>query len=90
MALPEGLFILGDAACSFNPIYGQGMSVAACGAVTLRQLMDEAVNIHEEVGKRRLALKGVNKASLQPSWSSCSGACFDRPYSWPIGSCNNI
>lgn len=33
--MPEGLIVIGDALCSFNPIYGQGMTTGSMAAVTL-------------------------------------------------------
>jgi 2-polyprenyl-6-methoxyphenol hydroxylase-like FAD-dependent oxidoreductase len=36
-AVPEGLVVLGDAVATYNPVHGQGMSVAALGALALRR-----------------------------------------------------
>jgi 2-polyprenyl-6-methoxyphenol hydroxylase-like FAD-dependent oxidoreductase len=40
-AMPDGLIIMGDAACAFNPIYGQGMTLAALEAVTLNEMLNK-------------------------------------------------
>lgn len=38
---PDGLFVVGDAIASFNPIYGQGMSSAAMQVETLNEILKQ-------------------------------------------------
>jgi 2-polyprenyl-6-methoxyphenol hydroxylase-like FAD-dependent oxidoreductase len=49
---PDGYLVFGDAISSFNPIYGQGMSVSALQAVELAKELDSAAG---NLGKRFFA-----------------------------------
>jgi 2-polyprenyl-6-methoxyphenol hydroxylase-like FAD-dependent oxidoreductase len=64
---PEGYLVFGDALCSFNPIYGQGMTVAAMEAVALGECLAN--------GRDRLAKHFFAKASkiIDISWSAAVG-----------------
>ena len=44
--LPDNFLLLGDAVCAFNPVYGQGMTIAALGALTLQQTLCEQRRLH--------------------------------------------
>ena len=40
-SLPKNFLALGDSVCAFNPVYGQGMTIAAIGALTLHECLSE-------------------------------------------------
>jgi 2-polyprenyl-6-methoxyphenol hydroxylase-like FAD-dependent oxidoreductase len=63
---PDGFIALGDAAATFNPLYGQGMSVAALGARSLAEALEKG-DIHTP-GLAR----GVQRAmarSVEAAWA---------------------
>ncbi|HEV8711397.1 MAG TPA: hypothetical protein VGX03_01040 [Candidatus Binatia bacterium] len=60
-AFPERFLVLGDAICSFNPVYGQGMSVAALQVQALQQLLTERAA--EAQGLEGLALAFFPRAA---------------------------
>ncbi|BAJ26827.1 MULTISPECIES: hypothetical protein [Kitasatospora] len=63
---PAGFLAIGDSSCTFNPVYGQGMTVASLGALALR----EAVHRHGDLGpaavrETRDAIAGVTRNPWQ-------------------------
>ena len=53
---PDGLLAVGDAYCAFNPVYGQGITVAACQALLIRDALqrDRTPVGHGPLETRRL------------------------------------
>jgi 2-polyprenyl-6-methoxyphenol hydroxylase-like FAD-dependent oxidoreductase len=70
---PEGLLVCGDAICSFDPTYGQGMTVSALDAVALRESL---VRGPHDLARRyfRSAAKSIGVA-----WRLSAGSDLDFP-----------
>jgi len=76
---PEGLIVLGDALCSFNPIYGQGMTVSALDAATLDECLREQRRQRGDLaGFPRRFFNKVSKVIDVP-WMFAAGADLMYP-----------
>lgn len=70
---PERLLVIGDAACSFNPVYGQGMTVAAQEALTLR------THLEKGVAPEPLAFLQDINAVIEVPWGISAGSDLAFP-----------
>ncbi|MFE2944162.1 FAD-dependent oxidoreductase [Streptomyces sp. NPDC059255] len=69
---PAGFLATGDALCAFNPVYGQGMTIAALGALALGNALSDP----RRTPTTRRVQRALLKASRQ-AWDLSAGA--DRP-----------
>ena len=77
--VPEGYIVLGDALCSVNPVYGQGMTISALDAITLDQsLKDQRQQRGDLRGLSRRFFKDVSKVIDMP-WMLTAGEDFRYP-----------
>lgn len=78
---PDGFVAIGDAVCAFNPIYGQGMSVAAKEALVLDACLREARRRRPDGNLGGLARRFQQQLpkTIQPIWTIATGEDFRVP-----------
>ena len=70
---PEGLLVFGDAICCFNPIYGQGITLAAIEAEILRECLRQG---NSDVRKR---FYRESAKKIRAAWGTAVGSDLALP-----------
>src|SRR6185369_8251777 len=65
---PRGLLPIADAICRFNPVYGQGMSVAALEACLLRTLLGKLAGDSDPIAALAPAFFAEVQALIETPW----------------------
>ena len=68
-SFPRGLLPIGDAICRFNPVYGQGMSVAALEASLLKRLLEKPRQASDPIAGLAPTFFSEMQALLETPWS---------------------
>jgi 2-polyprenyl-6-methoxyphenol hydroxylase-like FAD-dependent oxidoreductase len=78
---PEGLVVLGDAVCSFNPIYGQGMTVAALEANILNDCLyqQQRLRTHGDVTGLAHRFQKAITGVVEIAWLLATSEDFRHP-----------
>ncbi len=66
---PRGLLPIADAICKFNPVYGQGMSVAALEACLLKRLMENVADNDDPIASLASAFFTEMQTLIETPWS---------------------
>jgi len=81
---PDGFVVLGDAVAAFNPIYGQGMSVAAMGAQLLGDQLRQWREDHDDEGAGLPGFaqhfqQALDAQLIQGCWAFSAGSDLNIP-----------
>ena len=68
-AFPRGLLPIGDAICRFNPVYGQGMTVAALEACLLKRLLERPGENNDPIAKLAPTFFAEMQTLIETPWS---------------------
>ncbi|MFI1362008.1 FAD-dependent oxidoreductase [Streptomyces griseochromogenes] len=81
---PDGLIAVGDAVCVFNPVYGQGMTVAAMEAELLQGMLKRHTTTGRLDGLARGFQKKVGRLLLGPWTLSTNSDLMWNPKGQPL------
>jgi 2-polyprenyl-6-methoxyphenol hydroxylase-like FAD-dependent oxidoreductase len=76
---PRGLLPIGDAICRFNPIYGQGMTIASQEACILKDLLAKRAGAKDPIAGLAQAFLAEIQPLLADAWSQSAVPDFAHP-----------